>query len=352
LYRQRTLPSFSERAFACRWFFSFGLLVLGSGVLPSAANAETPPAWLGSYRAPAGCPSASRFRDRVEQRLSGALEALGRARVSIEIARRDANQTERGGWISQLTIGAAGAKTTTSEVTDTSCSALVEALALLVALRIDSAPEPATAAFELRLPSAPEPGAPVDVPRRTETGGESAEVYRIGAVLLGGIRSAMGPEPALGLGAGVTLEYGHGELWAPWFELSVWRLETSEVALEGGATVRFTSLLASASACPVRLLGTAAFWLRPCLDLDAGALTGNGSGSTVVQAEPRRAPWLAFGPSVRVAATPFGGPIRLGAALGASLPLLRHEFYFSPNIEGFSVPWVGWNGSVGAEWLF
>jgi hypothetical protein len=116
--------------------------------------------------------------------------------------------------------------------------------------------------------------------------------------------------------------------------------------------IRFDSLLANVSVCPLRGIGTEALWLRPCLDLEAGRLTGHGSGRAVARGEPRRTPWLAVGTSLRAAIVPFGGPIQLGAALGASLPLFRHEFYFSPGIEGFSVPSVGWNGSAQAAWLF
>ena len=103
----------------------------------------------------------------------------------------------------------------------------------------------------------------------------------------------------------------------------------------------------------MRLLGGDAWSLRPCLDLELGQLTGFGSGRAVVGQAPRRSPWLGAGASLRLHVTPFRvAPVQLGAALGANLPAYRHEFYFSPDIEGFAVPLLAWNTAATLAWSF
>jgi hypothetical protein len=321
------------------------LVVLG---LAPEARAEGEAGWLESYRAPSACPPASSFREQVEQRLSGDLDALARARVSVAILQDRSSGAGRPLWRSELSLGQPGQPATSTEVADGSCGALVQALALVLALRLDAAPEPETRAT---VPAASE--AP-SVDRGPEAGrAAESRLLRVGAAVLGSVRSPLGPEPALGVGVGVTLQWAETGRWAPRLEVSASRLATGEVALPRETTVRFDALLATASLCPARLLGSEAFWLAPCVELEAGQLTGNGGGrSLVALAEPSRAPWLAAGASLRAAAIPWGGPIELSAGFGASFPLLRHEFYFAPNIEGFSVPAVGWNGSGQAAWLF
>lgn len=320
-------------------------LVLG-GLVAFAAHAEAASTWLESYRAPTSCPSADRFREQVEIRLSGTLDALAQTRVAVAVSRVASEDGELL-WRSVMTVGGHGEPGAKSEVADGSCAALVEAMALVVALHVDAVPrsEPVLALDEPTLSPRARPSTAAD-------GGVSAETLRFGAGVLGGVRSALGPEPALGLGVGVTLEWAGSGVWAPRLELSALYLQTDPARLPGETAVRFEALLASSSLCPVRGLGSDAAWVRACLDLEAGQLTGHGSGRALVRSEQRSAPWLASGASLRAGLSPFGRPLQLGAALGASFPLFRHEFYFAPNIEGFRVPSAGWAGSAQAAWMF
>jgi hypothetical protein len=246
-------------------------------------------------------------------------------------------------------------RTTTRDLVDPSCAALVHALALLVALGVDAAPEAEPPAPEwVPRPVGVDGGAEgsVDAAPTSQAHGVAGEAFRIGAAVSGSVRSALGPEPALGIGVGATLEWAGEGLWASRLELSLSRLESPKVLLSAEAALHFEALLASASACPMRLLGAEDWALRPCVDVEVGQLTGYGSGRAVVGAEPRRAPWFGAGLSLRGDVVPFGGPVQLGAALGASLPLYRHEFFFAPDINGFAVPPVGWNASGALAWLF
>jgi hypothetical protein len=256
------------------------------------------------------------------------------------------------GWLAALEVTDLEQRTARHEVADPSCSSLVHALGLLVALRADAAPA-ARPPAELAAPGPAgvgEPAAPVDAPSDPKRRGPAA--LRVGAVVSANARSALAPEVALGFGLGVALEWAGEGAWAPRLELSLSQLESSALQLPGEAAMQFEALLVSASACPVRLLGTPDVSLRPCVDLEVGKLTGEGSGLAVSGAEPRRAPWLGAGLSLRAHLRPWGGPVQLGAALGASLPLYRHEFFFAPDIQGFEVPLVGWNGAGTLAWLF
>jgi hypothetical protein len=335
------------RNVASRWACVLGGVLLG--LAASEARAESESGWLESYRAPSACPPASSFRDQVEQRLSRELGALGRARVSVAIFRDGSSDEGSLLWRSELTIGEPA---TSTEVADGSCAALVQALALVVALHVDAAPEPATPAIASLAPDETELAQPIDRPVASPARAAGTKQFRVGAGVLVSVQSPLGPEPALGVGVGVTLQWAQSGVWAPRIELSASRLATGEVASARETAMRFDALLASASLCPVRGLGTEAFWLRPCLDLEAGQLTGRGSGRTLVRGESSRTPWLAPGASLRAAVAPWDGPIQLSAGFGASFPVFRHEFYFAPNIEGFRVPPVGWNGSGQAAWLF
>jgi hypothetical protein len=355
LYPQPEGSSFRLRTFALRrmWGVGFGAVLLGVlGLGASRTQAERQPGWLQSYRVPSACPSASSFRQQVEQRLARVLDALGRARVSVAISRDDSSGAGPARWRSELTIGEQAEPATSTEVADASCAALVQALALMVALHVDATPAATTTSLEPALADAREPAQPIDRHASALASAASPKQLRFGAAVLGSVRSALGPDPALGFGVGVTLQWAQAGVWAPWLEVSASHLATGEVARPGGTAMRFDALLADARLCPLRAIGTEALWLRPCIDLEAGQLTGRGSGNGLVRAEQRRTPWLTPGASLRAAVIPLGGPLQLSAAFGASFPLFRHEFYFAPNIEGFSVPRVGWNSSGQAAWLF
>lgn len=325
------------------------------GSWASEAQAETP-RWLGAYEVHAACPSRASFEERVGRRVAGSPDVLERLRVAVAIQReaRAHGAVEDGAatWRAVLRVTDLEQHTATHEVADPSCSALVDALSLLVALSGDAAPRPAPAASELPATLEGEASAAMDSPTH-ESGHKAGAAFGAGVAVVTSVRSGVGPTPSLGIGVGGALEWSTEGWWAPRVELSLSRFESSEVRLPGDVEMRFVALFAVASACPLRLLGADAWSLRPCLDLELGQLTGLGSGRAVVGQVPRRSPWLAAGASLRLHVVPLRvAPLQLGAALGASLPAYRHEFYFSPDIEEFVVPSVAWNAAATLAWSF
>ena len=302
----------------------------------------------------AACPARTSFEERVEHRVAGSPDTLERVRVAVTITREaGANGSNEGdAWRAVLRVTDIARHTATHEVVDPSCSALVDALGLLVALSGDAAPRPEPAVVKRPATLEGEITAVVDSPDpgRNET---ADDALGVAVAVVTSLRSGVGPAPSLGIGVGGALDWAADGWWAPRIELSLSRLESSEGQLPGGVEMRFVALLAVASACPLRLLGADAWSLRPCLDLELGQLTGFGSGRAVVGQAPRRSPWLGAGASLRLHVTPFRvAPVHLGAALGANLPAYRHEFYFSPDIEGFVVPSLAWNAAATLSWSF
>jgi hypothetical protein len=258
-------------------------------------------------------------------------------------------------WHAVLRLTDLEQHTVTHEVEDSSCSALVRALGLLVALQADAAPEPKPSGVALapaRFGADSSAAAPFDATVSRAAREKEADAFQVSAVVLARYHGALAPEPAVGIGVGAALEWAGEGWWVPRFELSLARLGSAAMQLPGEVTLRFDALLASVSACPLRVLGGQTWALWPCADLEVGQLTGHGGGRAVVRAEPRRAPWLAPGLSLRAHVAPFGGPVQLGTAVGASVPLYRHDFFFAPDLEGFAVPPVGWNAAGTLAWLF
>lgn len=109
------------------------LLVAFTATFTAPADAEplAPQRWLARYTAEAGCPDEKAFREALESRLGRAPEsALGHVRLTVELSRAAGAQA----WRGQLLVTDAADLTTTREVEDASCEAVVHALTLVAAL--------------------------------------------------------------------------------------------------------------------------------------------------------------------------------------------------------------------------
>ena len=148
------------------------------------------------------------------------------------------------------------------------------------------------------------------------------------------------------------MEWAEVGLWSPRLELAGLVLDSSEESVSVDAQARFRALLVNASVCPLELAPGGVWSLRPCLDVDVGRLTASGSGRAVARSEKRYAPWLSSGASLHAGLAPWAGPVQLSVSFGAFLPLLRHEFYFSPNVAAFEVPVAGWRAGAGVAMAF
>jgi hypothetical protein len=292
---------------------------------------------LRGYDVIAACPSEQAFRRTLQQRVSQPLsDAFARVRLELRVAwTADARML-----VGRLSVKDAAAVVTTREVESGSCASIIEALSLVAALSADGSPRP-----ELVAAAQPrDQGATSPVSARAER-----SEFRAGPTLLALMDSAAAPSPALGVGVGINLLWQRQGSWSPWLQLSGERLQNrqrlGDTALE--SQLELTAL--NATLCPLQLLAHETWSLRPCVALEGGRITGTGTGSALVQRAARHAVWLSSGLSLR-AGVSLWGPLELSTSVGATLPWVRHEFFFAPDIVAFRVPALGWRaaGSVTA----
>lgn len=116
-----------------------------------------------------------------------------------------------------------------------------------------------------------------------------------------------------------------------------------------GAGARLERLAAQAVACPVRLPRSSVAGVRPCVDVDAGVLTG--SGVSVGGARGRTAPWLSTGVQLR-AEWAVWDALELGAMIGGVVALSRPRFYFLPDTTAFEAAAGGVRAGASASLSF
>jgi hypothetical protein len=287
-------------------------IVVGLLAVAHAARADAPARLL--YSAPTGCPDAGAFTTSVHERAP-------RAQLTGDAARTFTVTITAGddGFAGTLATPDAGAPRTLAA---SRCDDLAAALALVTALAIDPSAADAPIA-SITAPPPPPPPPPVAVPNR------------------GGFAMILAPEVDDGVAPGalpaVTVEaralrrgLGHVDLGG-----TIGRDTTESAA----GQARFTWLVARISACWTAL--DAAIAVDACGNAEVGGLEAE--GVDVVRAQDLRRLWVAAGAHaaarLRVTANVFA---ELRA--GASAPLTRDRFYFTPNVfihEAAAVtPWI------------
>jgi hypothetical protein len=319
------------------WALLGGALLLARGV-----QADTEPIRI-EYRAGEGCPNADEFNAEVFQRTASArLAAEGEDGRTFSIVIERSGFGVTGSLVIRETDGATVAR----KVTGKDCTDVATVLALATALAIDPraeldvdvAPEPA-----------PEPPKPVVVPPPAAPPVEPETTdYESPPLPPRGPRSwnaAVGPAFAFGIapraaiGGLLLVEYGNrargAALSSVGGELLYLEAPQAEVA---GASAKFRFFLLRPRACLFALGPPGPVWLAPCLGVELGAVTGEGSDL------PNRSSSSRFWGSV-------DGLLRLGVGLGdaffleveggAGLPLTRYQFVFeNPSTPVYDVPAV------------
>jgi hypothetical protein len=228
------------------------------------------------------------------------------------------------GFRGELTIRA-GRSQAERVLSSQRCDELVDALALVAALALKNAAPLASRA------TAP----PMPLPPRAPAS-RAPRPWQVGAGLAGGVLQGVAPTPA-----------GGGELFV---QLTVlrWLHPSVEVGASlfgqtdhlAGRDVRFLWAAGHLTVCPLRLATPGErFSAAPCARLDLG-------GQRVGAATTRTTAWVA--PALlargRLRLTRWLG---LEAELGASFPLLRYRYAFSPGPTVYTVPVAGLYGRGG-----
>ncbi len=329
-------------------------MALGAACLSSAPPAPAPDGTgaVSSYAAPSECPDASAWRAALHTRLEGRL-ALLPERLSVEIVRREnAGSAKYAGWVS----AGAGPARHGRQIDGATCAEVFEALALIAVLGLERAGSepPATDAAEgpdlasWRLTAAQESELARDPVPEQLTAPPPTRGLTLGATALalwGGVAQA---ELDVDWGAGVTARWNTPSL-SPLLLVGAYT-GGERIGVSGtGAQASLERLALHAVVCPSRFPRHSAVGLRPCVDLDAGVLSG--SGVAVGGARRRVAPWASTGLELRAEWTVWDR-IELGAMLGGVLALTRPRFYFVPDTTAFQTPAAGVRAGASASVSF
>jgi hypothetical protein len=145
----------------------------------------------------------------------------------------------------------------------------------------------------------------------------------------------------------VELLIERAALLAPALRLSAARYTSPELSIPG-ASASFIWSVARLDACPLAFRLPRGVALRPCAAIEAGTLHAEGVGGIATQSRLR--PWAGVSVLAR-AEWRVAGPLLLGGELGVLAPLLREDFFFSPDaLPGgtvYTAPALALEGGLG-----
>lgn len=299
------------------------------------------------YRAPAGCPEASSFREQV----LGRTKRLSFAERNVEPSLFWRVDIAESSGRSHGTLRVTGARPSAlqRDVQASSCEQVVDALALVAALSVDPeaslAPRekpqsPTTAPVPAAGASTPTPPAP---PRAA--GEASATKLSLGLTLTA--RSGLAPQLAWAPEASVGLSFRSSGGYT-------WGLVVSATRVRGNAAIDvgqadFTWSLARLDVFPIR--ARYRNWrFEPAAFVEAGQLRARGV-AVVPSAEAHR-PVLSVGALARASWLAFD-LLWFGVEAGPLVPLIRDRFYLFETSTVFQLPRItGYVGAgVGLEFL-
>jgi hypothetical protein len=298
------------------------------------------------YTAPASCPNEHDFIERVRERI-----VRSRFAKPDEMARTFrvtvTSKPERS--VARVEFVDANGENVSRTIGADTCDEVVNAIALVTALAME-----ARAGEEVPKPGAPPPSRTPQTPRaepRAKPSPPSATVsheprahWDAGV----GVELASGYAPSLTVGLRLFVEW----LPASWsVRVSASHADSGKVSVEGRrARMQFWG--GRAEACPLRLALAEHWQAIPCAGLDLGALRGEGIASDEIDnPETTTELWLAPSVIARLQAD-LDQFLLLEAALDARFPLLRHEFFFEPDNDFYTVPAIAFGASLGIGFRF
>jgi hypothetical protein len=316
--------------------FALNLLVL---TLAAAAPGGAAEAIHLTYDAPPECPSREAFEQQIRLRCDGlrAAEPQERARSFVVAVVQQGALFE-----GTLTVRDLDAQETSRSFSSARCDEVTSALALVAA-----------AAIELRAGRTPvEPRPKVEPPKELppEVAVPAPPLAPRRGWLLGvgahlGVTGGASSRPLFGGAAFVELENARDSVWSPLVRVGVKFVPGQDVPV-GEAAARFSLVSAAAEVCPLEALAASRVSLRPCVRLEAGALTASG----LYLPDPKTAtrPWLAPAVVGRVRVRTWGS-LSLELEAAAAFPLVRDRFYFGPDATVHQVPAVTASAGAGAS---
>jgi hypothetical protein len=311
-------------------------------VPPPITRDATPPA----YVTPPECPARAAWLIDVRARLPPLLRTHPLIEtLAVRVAR--SGGTGRG-YTGQLTSAADATLNSPRSLRGASCEEVLDALSFIGALGLTrvasqrgndgtTAPPDTDALEASSRPSA----------KQTEHAPPATSKLRLGAVAFALLQPNLTPAQPLAFGIALRLGW-FTPSWQPLFLLGAYASLPDEQALSGGGSVRFEHWSSHAVACPWRFPREGSLGLRPCLELDAGRTSGTGSG--VMSATQRVAPWLSGGGQLR-GELALWKSVEVGASLGAIVPFWHARFVILPDTS-FETPALGFRAGTHVSLLF
>jgi hypothetical protein len=310
--------------------FAAAACVFAAVSLSSGASKAEPLSYELDYSADAGCPDKSELVRQVSSRARDAelVETGGQWRFVVSLSRSGA-QAE-GAVVSRPTEPP-------RRVSGTSCAAVAEAVALIVAVTLDP-----SLVLDLSPPALPaEPPPPQSaLPRPAEPAPPSSEpplipssvAFALGA---GGWIIA-GPAPSSLFGASVFGELASGAVGRPRLRLALSHATTGNIDVGSGAA-HFELSSARLEGCPGGF-GRGSFELVGCLDLEAGRVAAEGlSRGAVRQTQESSRLWFELGLMGRLAWSPVS-PLQIELSSGVGFPFTRRAYIFENPRETIHEP--------------
>jgi hypothetical protein len=142
------------------------------------------------------------------------------------------------------------------------------------------------------------------------------------------------------LGAGVFVDASllGAAAFSPDVRVSALWVESRPIAPSSGGDATLTIAAARIEGCPLRLAASGSVSLLPCVGFEAGALQGSGKDIANQRAATRF--WGGVDAFARLtwdASNLFVAEMQGGL----TVPLVRHEFIFIPNVSIYDLPPVG-----------
>ncbi len=304
---------------------------------PAAASGADEP-WRTELELPAGC--ADTFTPELSRR-GPVIVSRDAERVLRVSVRRDGDR-----WRGRLEVHDAEARTDRA-IDGASCEQVIEGLALVAALAVDSrrAVERHHEAEEIA-PGPPAIAAPP--PAEVPPLARPASARSFALVVSPAIEaSGLVEAPTTSLGGAATVESTTNEPWSGWGRARFLASFTSTTESRS-ATTDLSWIVASLEGSPLRLRLVDTLGLRPVVGLDAGIVRAHPTSITATETSTRTRPWIAGrgGLLLVYAPAPF---LRIDVGGGLLVPMMRESFVFAPAEQVYRPPSVAWfaGGSIG-----
>jgi hypothetical protein len=322
------------------------LLVAAFGVaLPTRAGADEentqPPAVRFEFQAVAGCAKAEDFVDQVRARTTNFRIATASEPARVFVAEVRTLPTGPDPYAGDLVVHEPDGRVSDREVTGAACDQVAVALAVIIAVELDPEgihrPPPVAAPPS----AAPEPAPPAPAPGPPSAGAP----WRAGAILKGGVESAMAATPAWSAELSFELRRATGRRFFPIFRLD---LEFASNVMHGeGGSVPITVFYPAFQGCPFDFALGRTFTLEPCARFGFGFYYAQGDPVGSQRGQSLLGAWSALGGVLR-ARWVVADPVFLELEGEVFTPFMRDRYYLTtPDNPIHQAPPVGSRGAAG-----